>query len=214
VQGYNAQAAVSEDQVIVAAEVTPSASDGDQFQPIAEAAQQNLGDAGAGPAEKLVADAGYFSAGNALSRPGGAEPLIAPPRLPSNRKDPSATELAEREEILGLLDRGELTIREAAPILGLSESWTFQLVAKRRRGEPDPTQVRVAMRQRLDQDDAAEAYRKRNYTVEPVFGNIKANLGFRRFSRRGLRAVHSEWRLIATVHNLLKLHRHRLAPAT
>ena len=48
-------------------------------------------------------------------------------------------------------------------------------------------------------------------TVETVFGNVKANLGFRRFTRRGLDATSSEWRLICTVHNLLKIHRHQLA---
>jgi hypothetical protein len=31
--------------------------------------------------------------------------------------------------------------------------------------------------------------------------------------RRGRAAVRSEWRLIAATHNLLKLHRHRFAPA-
>jgi hypothetical protein len=49
-------------------------------------------------------------------------------------------------------------------------------------------------------------------TVETVFGNAKANLGFRRFSRRGLDATSSEWRLVCTVHNPLEIHRHR--PAT
>jgi hypothetical protein len=48
-------------------------------------------------------------------------------------------------------------------------------------------------------------------TIETVFGNVKANLGFRRFSMRGLDAASSEWRLVCTVHNLLKIHRHRLA---
>jgi hypothetical protein len=67
------------------------------------------------------------------------------------------------------------------------------------------------MEKRLGTEAGAAAYAKRKTTVEPVFGNLKANLRFRRFSRRGLNAVSSEWRLICTVHNLLKLHRHRLA---
>ncbi|MCA1735488.1 MAG: transposase, partial [Actinobacteria bacterium] len=59
--------------------------------------------------------------------------------------------------------------------------------------------------------DGAAAFAKRGITVEPVFGNLKANLGYRRFSRRGFSAVASEWRLISTAHNLLKLHRHQPA---
>jgi len=49
--------------------------------------------------------------------------------------------------------------------------------------------------------------------VEPVFAQIKSNRGFRRFSRRGRSAVRSEWRLMATTHNLLKLHQHQLQSA-
>lgn len=57
----------------------------------------------------------------------------------------------------------------------------------------------------------AAAYAKRQITVEPVFGHLKANLGYRGFLRRSLDAVESEWRLICIVHNLTKIHRHRIA---
>lgn len=36
----------------------------------------------------------------------------------------------------------------------------------------------------------------------------KHNRGIRGFSRRGLAAADSEWKLINLTHNLLKLHRH------
>jgi transposase len=48
-------------------------------------------------------------------------------------------------------------------------------------------------------------YRLRKQVVEPVFGQIKQARGFRQFLRRGLAQVQSEWSLICTVHNLLKL---------
>jgi hypothetical protein len=60
-------------------------------------------------------------------------------------------------------------------------------------------------------DASSRAYAKRKTTVEPVFGHLKANLGYRRLFRGSLDAVESEWRLICTVHNLTKIHRHRLA---
>jgi hypothetical protein len=50
-----------------------------------------------------------------------------------------------------------------------------------------------------------EIYKKRASTIEPVFGNIKGNLGYRRFTRRSMAAAQSEWRLICTAHNLLKI---------
>ena len=41
--------------------------------------------------------------------------------------------------------------------------------------------------------------------VEPVFGQIKQALGFRRFSLRGLAKVAAEWGIVCLCHNLLKL---------
>ena len=65
----------------------------------------------------------------------------------------------------------------------------------------------------LATDTGAELYLKRQGQVEPVFAQIKHNRGFRRFSRRGRSAVRSEWRLMTTTHNLLKLHKYRLQSA-
>jgi transposase len=59
----------------------------------------------------------------------------------------------------------------------------------------------------------AELYLRRQGSVEPVFGQIKANRGANRFLRCGRSAVRSEWRLLTATHNLLKLHRHQLATA-
>ena len=47
----------------------------------------------------------------------------------------------------------------------------------------------------------------RKAIVEPVFGQIKEQRGFRRFLLRGLKSVEAEWRLICATHNLLKLFR-------
>jgi transposase len=54
-------------------------------------------------------------------------------------------------------------------------------------------------------------YRQRGRTVEPVIGQLKTCQGITRFARRGHTAVTSEWHLACAAHNLLKLHRHRLA---
>jgi len=65
----------------------------------------------------------------------------------------------------------------------------------------------------LATDWGTELYLRRQGSVEPVFGQIKANRGANRFLRRGRSAVRSEWRLLTATHNLLKLHRHQLASA-
>jgi len=70
------------------------------------------------------------------------------------------------------------------------------------------------MRRVLATDQGAELYSRRQWMVEPVFAQIKANRRIDRFKRRGRAAARSEWRLIAATNNLLKLHRHSLATGT
>lgn len=65
----------------------------------------------------------------------------------------------------------------------------------------------------LATDSGRAAYARRQVTVEPVFGQIKAGRGYRRFSLRGLHAVRAEWTLICTTHNLTKLWRHAPRPS-
>jgi transposase len=72
---------------------------------------------------------------------------------------------------------------------------------------------RLAMRERLATSDGKARYKLRKQTVEPVFGQIKAARGFRQFLRRGLAAVQSEWAMLCTVHNLLKLQKAASQPA-
>ena len=56
-------------------------------------------------------------------------------------------------------------------------------------------------------------YRLRRQTVEPVFGVIKAVLGFTRFSLRGLDKVADEWDLVTLAYNCKRLHRLTLSMA-
>jgi hypothetical protein len=58
----------------------------------------------------------------------------------------------------------------------------------------------------LDTVDGAALYRQRQHIIETVFARTKFLRGITRFQRRGLPACRAEWRLIATGHNLLKLH--------
>jgi len=61
------------------------------------------------------------------------------------------------------------------------------------------------MAEKLKRAAHRSRYRLRKVTVEPVFGQIKEAMGFRRFLLRGLAKVREEWRLICAVHNLRKL---------
>jgi len=51
-------------------------------------------------------------------------------------------------------------------------------------------------------DRGGDIYKRRKHTVEPRIGHIKHNLGVRRFLRRGLEKVRTEWSMVCTVVNL------------
>ena len=70
VQGYNAQTTVTEDQVIIAAEVTQEENDFHQLHPMLEKAAESLEAAGVGVKKEVcLADAGYFTEQNLSDDP-------------------------------------------------------------------------------------------------------------------------------------------------
>jgi len=78
-QGYNGQLAVSQDQIILAAELTLAENDVGQLHPMIAATEESLHKAGApAPIGAVVADAGYLSDQNlADADPAGPELVIA-----------------------------------------------------------------------------------------------------------------------------------------
>jgi hypothetical protein len=58
------------------------------------------------------------------------------------------------------------------------------------------------MQHRLQTPEGKARYARRKTTSEPVFGIIKAVMGFRRFCLRGLEKVKGEWRLVCLAYNL------------
>ena len=208
VQGYNAQTAVAEGQVIVAAEVSKSPADATNLLPMTTATKENLARAGS-VAKTFVADAGYWST-EVLQEDHGVELLVAPMLSTTGITDPDDPRIRQRADVLERVIAGEMSFSRAAAEMGISGQWTRFLVDERLKGRPDPAILRQNMLARLKSEHGRRAYAKRQILAEPVFGNIKANLRFRRFSRRGMNAVSSEWRLICAVHNLLKMHAHSL----
>jgi hypothetical protein len=168
VQGYNVQAAVDGNHIVIAAEVTADSPDFGHLEPVVKATERELGQVDAGRPGVVVADAGYWhkrQIENIVA--GGIQVLVAP-------------------------DSG---LRKGTTRPG----WNGGLYD--------------FMRRVLQTDHGSAIYRKRQATVEPVFGQIKFNRGITRFRRRGRAACRSEWRLITATHNLLKLHNHRIAAA-
>ena len=78
---------------------------------------------------------------------------------------------------------------------------------------PDPASpaadasIAEVMRHRLRTTAGKALYKLRQQTVEPVFGIIKAVLGFRQFRLRGRAKASLEWTLVCLAYNLKRLHR-------
>jgi len=89
----------------------------------------------------------------------------------------------------------------------------YVATGRQRHGDASPTSPTrfsqgpraQAMRDKLRAGGYESPYRLRKQTAEPVFGQIKEARGFRRFLTRGLDKIRTEWSLLCTVHNLLKL---------
>jgi len=178
IQGYNVQAVVSQDQIIVAVGVTHEANDVQQLKPMLKALERTLEAAGIEERPGAgLADAGYWSEANvkASSHPEGTEWLIATTKDWKQRK-------ALREKGC---PRGRI---------------------------PEKLSVRERMERKLLTKRGHALYKMRGILVEPVLGQVKEVQGCRRFMRRGVRAAQSEWSLMGTTHNLLKLWRSGLAP--
>jgi transposase len=64
---------------------------------------------------------------------------------------------------------------------------------------------RQLARENLLSEEGQRLRKQRGVDVEPVFGRIKENWGFRRFLLRGLQKVTIEWGLLCLAHNLAKV---------
>lgn len=176
VQAYNCQAACTEDQIIVSADVSQQENDLYQLEPMLEQTAATLRESGVEENIKaLAADAGYFREDLAIKEieKDGPELLVCTKKSHRLRKE--------------LKDKG-------AP-----------------RGRiPVNISNRARMDRRLLTRHGYNIYKKRSYTIEPVFGQIKECLNMDRFLRRGLEAVRSEWILAWSISNLMKLFRSKV----
>ena len=159
-QAYNAQAMVSEDQIIVAHGITNDPTDAAHLVAMLERVREN-----SGQLPKIVtADSGYISESNiAFCERAGVDAYIALPKKEATQ-GPMPPKTASQHA------RFEMQVKLKTPL-------------------------------------GAQLYALRKVLVEPVFGQIKAAMGFRRFSLRGLDKVPDEWAIVSLCHNLLKLFR-------
>lgn len=74
-------------------------------------------------------------------------------------------------------------------------------IGKNRIRDPEHIRLRAKLRSRAGRD----VYQRRQALVEPVFGILKEQRGMRKFRRRGLAAVSTEWMLAAIAYNITRM---------
>ena len=83
--------------------------------------------------------------------------------------------------------------------------------AKIRKQVPEFFRERLRMKEKMEKQESKKIYGLRKITVEPAYGNLKQNLGFREFLLRGLEKVKIEFNLACIAHNLQKIWRLKAA---
>jgi Transposase DDE domain len=167
VQGFNAQAAVNDKQIVLAAEITNTSTDFWQLDPMVNATLGERERIGVDELPHAVAaDAGYWTEQH-------IDEVVANKHIP----------------VLITPDKGNRNTPRLGWVGG-RYSWLRQVLAS---------------------DFGRSLYRKRKYTVEPLFGHTKHNCDVNSLHRRGRVKARTAWRLLMMTHNLGKLHRHQLA---
>ena len=226
---YNVQAAVDVDsKLIVAADVTDQPNDQGQFVPLQQKAESNLSK---DQERAYTGDAGYHNLDDLeYLEDNKVDALIADP-APDDRsteaKPTSAdTILNEKRKIertdfvyhaqgdyyecpngdhlIKVKDKGKSNIYRASKCTTCPLA-IYCLASKKKykqiyRSKRETYAERMAVK--LQTGLAKERMHERRVSVEPVFGNLKENLGFRRFSLSGLKQARGEFNLMAIAHNL------------
>ena len=227
---YNAQV-ISNNQVIVAIDVTQDENDQDQLKSMTEQLKKNIG-----IEEKIIltADAGYNKGSNLAYIDN--EELIDPFISMYDRSEKNNPERNEfHKENFTFDEEDESWTCPSGERLGFIKEFNrddkkytrygcdlkkcvfcklnkscIKTKADIKRGyrtiEDDGYVIyRKEMRAKLQKEESKKIYSQRAGIVEPVFGQIKNNRDFTRFKLQGLRKVKGEFTIMAVAHNLGKL---------
>ena len=213
---YNAQLSVSKNQIIVANDITQDKHDANQFVPQVKNIKENVK---LSKKTKVGVDCGFSSGDNIKFAEDENIDLYVPSRAQAQKFDGKDETLKhdnyeydeQKDEIIADDIRYPYHHSYIRKNTG-KKILVYQLPgAKQRKQVPEFFRERLRMRDKMEKPESKEAYNLRKITVEPVYGNLKENLGFRGFLLRGLEKVKIEFNLVCIAHNLQKIWRLRSA---
>ena len=232
IPAYNAQLAVTEDQIIIHADVTTEPVDVNQTKQAVEAIKAHIGETPV----ILVADTGY-SGGENLKYledndidayiPAEGERNIGKTKHPrAHLYWKEAFIYFEQEdcyscpqgEMLSAVAKTRFKGKYSSRMATVYRTERGVCAACPRSGQCTPNKklgraitrdgyegYRERMKEKITSAEGRTIYGKRKCMVEPVIGQIKTRSGFCQFLLRGLKKVRIEWKIAATAHNLLKI---------
>jgi transposase len=218
---YNAQMTVERGGFAVAGEVSQNENDVAELEPQVKQTEENLGGLPGGAAWSF--DAGYSEGGNVN--------FLAEKKIDGYIPDKHEKKEAhpyDKKHFRFDAARDEFTCPENQRLVFEKEYWdrekektirVYKGVAcaecparpvctkqKARRVKVFPFEAeRRAMAAKMKTPEAREIYKWRGRTVEPAFGDLKANKGLRRFLTRGLRGAQTEFMLACAARNIGKI---------
>jgi len=234
IPAFNAQLAVTEDQLIVYADVTAEPVDVNQTKKAVEGMEETAKE----KPKIVVADTGYGGGENLRyledNKIDGYIPSEDERHIGSKKRQKAREHLFEKEifiydahedkytcphgETLRPVARSQFkskyskrvvttyrTERGTCAACPMREKCTTNVKLGRAITRDGYEEYRERMREKLNTAKGRLIYGKRKCLVEPVFGQIKTRNGFSQFLLRGLEKVRLEWKIAAIAHNLLKV---------
>jgi transposase len=184
IEGYNTQNVTTQDELIIATELTQDPTDTAWFEPMLRAAE----------------DAAALIAAHRLPPPAGRQPAA-----PACAGDGGVIGLFLADA--GYLSGHNLTIAGPDRLIATGKTRNLEKAA-RDPGQPAEVpwqnEAIAAMAARLQTPEGITAYRQRGHIAETPHGNIKHNMRFRQLSLRGKPKAAAEWTFTAAVQNLFK----------
>jgi transposase len=187
IQAYNPQNVTSQDELLIATELTDDTTDTAWFEPMLRHAED---------AARLIT--AYHPPPASPHTTAGASP---------GHSDVTASLIGLFLADAGYLSEHNLAIEGPDRLIATGKTRDLNKAAR------DPAQPAeapwtspaiTAMAARLATEDGMAAYRQRSHIAETPHGHIKHNMRFRQLSMRGKPKAAAEWTFICAVHNLFK----------
>jgi len=210
---YNVQLSTSKNQIILANDACQDKHDAHQFVPQVKNIKENIK---LDKDTKIGLDCGYSDGDNIKFAEDQEIDLYVPSRAQAQVLDDKERTLnhdnyeydEEKNELIAegirFQYRGVYTRKCGRKIHSF-----YNAEIKKKKDVPYYFRERLRMKEKMESEEGKKVYSLRKISVEPVYGNMKQNLGFREFLLRGLPKVKIEFNLLCIAHNLQKIWRLR-----